>query len=85
LNPSGRGFLAANHPRGVTMSTPSAVLKFSCNNRPGIVAAVADYLFHAGCDILEAQQFDDRSEEKFFMRVVFRRVANDMPIDQLAS
>jgi formyltetrahydrofolate deformylase len=67
------------------MSTPSAVLKFSCNNRPGIVAAVADYLFHAGCDILEAQQFDDRSEEKFFMRVVFRRVADDMPIEQLSS
>jgi formyltetrahydrofolate deformylase len=69
----------------VQTPSPSAVLKFTCPNRPGIVAAVSDYLFHSGCDILEAQQFDDRDHERFFMRVVFRRVAADMPLAQLSS
>jgi formyltetrahydrofolate deformylase len=35
------------------------------------VAAVSGYLFQAGCNILEAQQFDDVDTNLFFMRVVF--------------
>ena len=31
-------------------------LTLSCDNRPGIVAAVATSLFEAGADIIEAQQ-----------------------------
>jgi formyltetrahydrofolate deformylase len=46
-------------------------LTLSCNNRPGIVAAVAACLYDAGGDILEAQQFDDLSAGRFFMRVEF--------------
>jgi formyltetrahydrofolate deformylase len=45
-----------------------------CPNRPGIVAGVAGYLFEAGCNILEAQQFDDTESKRFFMRVVLNRV-----------
>ncbi|MGE4481254.1 ACT domain-containing protein, partial [Acidocella sp.] len=41
------------------MSKAKFVLTLSCVNRPGIVAAVATYLFEAGADIREAQQFDD--------------------------
>jgi formyltetrahydrofolate hydrolase len=33
-----------------------STLTLSCRNRPGIVAAVATYLFEAGCNILDAQQ-----------------------------
>lgn len=40
-------------------------------NRPGIVAAVATYLFEKGGDIHEAQQFDDRETGKFFARIAF--------------
>jgi formyltetrahydrofolate deformylase len=47
-----------------------AVLTLSCRNRPGIVSAVSTYLFDAGCNILDAQQFDDVETGRFFMRVV---------------
>ncbi|HKT74040.1 MAG TPA: formyltetrahydrofolate deformylase [Steroidobacteraceae bacterium] len=49
----------------------SYYLTLSCDNRPGIVAAVATCLFEAGGNILEAQQFDDLSAGRFFMRVEF--------------
>ena len=51
-------------------------LTLSCTNQPGIVAAVAACLFEAGGNILEAQQFDDQSSNRFFMRVEF-----DVPHD----
>jgi formyltetrahydrofolate deformylase len=50
---------------------PSFVCTLSCPNRPGIVAAVSMCLFESGCDILEANQFDDLATGNFFMRVVF--------------
>jgi len=46
-------------------------LTLSCENKPGIVAAVAGCLFEAGGNILEAQQFDDLDGNRFFMRVEF--------------
>lgn len=46
-------------------------LTLSCTNRPGIVATVAACLFEAGGNILEAHQFDDLAENRFFMRVEF--------------
>lgn len=53
------------------MTSAQYVLTFSCPNRPGIVAAVSTYLFERGCNILDAQQFDDTESRTFFMRVVF--------------
>ena len=47
----------------------SFYLTLSCENRSGIVAAVAACLFEAGGNILEAQQFDDPAAGRFFMRV----------------
>lgn len=47
------------------------VLTLSCPDRPGIVAAVATFLFERGGNILEAQQFDDTESGRFFMRVMF--------------
>ena len=41
------------------MPQASYVLTLSCADRPGIVAAVSTYLFEQGCNILDAQQFDD--------------------------
>ena len=57
------------------MTSPTFVLTLSCPNRPGIVAAVSTYLFEAGCNILDAQQFDDTLTTLFFMRVVFNPAA----------
>ncbi len=47
------------------------VLTLSCDDRPGLVATVAGFLFEKGANILEAQQFDDRDAGRFFMRVLF--------------
>ncbi len=52
----------------------TATLTLSCPDRPGIVAAVSTLLFEAGCNILDAQQFDDIETGRFFMRVVFARL-----------
>lgn len=53
------------------MSDRSMILALSCPDRPGIVSAVSGLLFEAGCNILDAQQFDDTETGRFFMRVVF--------------
>jgi formyltetrahydrofolate deformylase len=53
------------------MSKSQFVLSLSCQNRPGIVAAVSTHLFEHGADIREAQQFDDAETGKFFARIGF--------------
>ena len=52
------------------MPTP-LVLTLSCTDRPGITAQVTSFLFQRGGNILEAQQFNDRAADAFFMRVEF--------------
>ncbi|MCZ8135502.1 MAG: formyltetrahydrofolate deformylase [Porphyrobacter sp.] len=56
------------------MATP-LILTLDCPDRPGITARVTGFLFERGCNILDAQQFNDRAgnggEDRFFMRVVF--------------
>jgi formyltetrahydrofolate deformylase len=49
---------------------PRYVLTIASPDQPGIVAAVSTFLFEAGGNILEAQQFDDLESNRFFMRVV---------------
>ena len=49
------------------------ILTLSCEDRPGLVAAVAGFLFENGGNILEASQFNDQETKLFFMRVVFER------------
>ena len=51
--------------------TDVQILTLSCADRPGITAKVTGYLFDIGCNILEAQQFNDQDEGAFFMRVAF--------------
>ncbi len=59
-------------------ATPQYVLTLSCPNKPGIVAGVSMYLFGHGCNILDAQQYDDTQSNVFFMRVVFNGVDEDV-------
>lgn len=51
------------------------ILTLACPDRPGITARVTGFLFDRGCNILDAQQFNDRAanggSDHFFMRVVF--------------
>ena len=56
------------------MSDP-LILTLSCADRPGITARVTGFLFEQGCNILEAQQFNDREADRFFMRIEFDPLA----------
>lgn len=47
------------------------VLTLSCADRPGITARVTGFLFERGGNVLEAQQFNDRESDSFFMRIEF--------------
>ncbi len=47
------------------------ILRLNCNDRPGVVAAVATTLADAQCNIEESSQFNDHLSGQFFMRVVF--------------
>jgi formyltetrahydrofolate deformylase len=67
------------------MSDRTAILTLSCPDRPGIVAAVSTLLFDAGCNILDAQQFDDIETGRFFMRVVFQRLDETIAHDSIAA
>ena len=69
----------------MTESTQPYVLTFSCPDRPGIVAAVASFLFEHGGNILEAQQFDDTESGRFFMRVMFDREAGSGSLEALKA
>ena len=57
------------------------VMSLACANRPGIVAAVSHFLFDHGCDIRNSHQFDD--QDRFFIRVVFQRLAGAPPAESL--
>jgi formyltetrahydrofolate deformylase len=46
-------------------------LTLACPDSPGLVAAVSGFLANHQCNILESQQFNDREDAQFFMRVVF--------------
>jgi formyltetrahydrofolate deformylase len=56
------------------------VLTLSCPDRTGIVHAVAAYLLQAGCNVLDSQQFGDRTGDgpsQFFMRVHLESLGPD--------
>lgn len=59
------------------------ILSLSCPDRPGIVAAVSGYLFETGCNILDAQQYDDTGTNRFFMRVLFNAVGDGIALAAL--
>ena len=56
--------------------TETFTLKLSCTDGPGLVATVAGWLSQRGGNIVEAEQFNDRLNGRFFMRVVFE-IASD--------
>jgi formyltetrahydrofolate deformylase len=49
----------------------SYTLRLQCADRQGLVARVAGFLADSGCNITDAQQYNDAGNDRFFMRVVF--------------
>jgi formyltetrahydrofolate deformylase len=60
------------------------ILSLSCGDRPGIVADVSTQLYQAGCNILEAHQYNDPETQLFFMRVRFAILA-EKPLASLSA
>jgi formyltetrahydrofolate hydrolase len=56
------------------------ILNLSCPDRIGIVAAVAGFLAERQGNILASAQFDDRSSNRFFMRVEFEIAAEPVAL-----
>ncbi len=81
---AGRGSLLPAPDSGQAKGE-SFVLTLSCINRPGIVAAVATFLFENGCNILDANQYDDRSTGRFFMRVGLNAVREGLGLEALKA
>ena len=53
------------------LSDPVFVLSISCPDRRGIVAEVSRFLFERDCNILDSQQYCDRGNGRFFLRIHF--------------
>jgi formyltetrahydrofolate deformylase len=61
------------------------ILTLSCEDQPGLVAAVTGFLAEQHCNILESQQFNDTEDGQFFMRVVFDLLAGAPDAEGLKS
>jgi formyltetrahydrofolate deformylase len=62
----------------------TAVLLLSCPDQPGVVAAVADFVYRHGGNIVDAQQHTDRTDGVFFQRVEFALEGCDLARDEIA-
>ena len=58
------------------MTTKTYILTLSCEDQPGIVAAVTTELAGLGGNIAESNQFWDRQTNRFFMRIAFTAPEN---------
>ncbi len=60
-------------------------LIFSCKDRPGIVAAVANLFTLQGFNIRESSQFEDIHTGRFFMRTLFESCEGDKSIEAVKT
>ncbi|SFG37988.1 formyltetrahydrofolate deformylase [Actinopolymorpha cephalotaxi] len=70
-------------PMSNTSDRPEYVLTLSCADRLGIVHAVAGFLAERGCNIVDSQQFSDRLDGGFFMRVHVQAESAQTTLDDL--
>lgn len=61
------------------------ILKFSCQDQPGIVASVASLFSLQGFNIRESSQFEDVHTRQFFMRTVLESVEGPKKIGDVKS
>jgi formyltetrahydrofolate deformylase len=65
--------------------TEQLVLKFSCQDKPGIVASVANLFSLQGFNIRESSQFEDVHTRQFFMRTVMESVEGPKKMGDIRS
>jgi formyltetrahydrofolate deformylase len=61
------------------------VYTLTCENRPGIVAAVATCIFEHGGNVRDSQQFDDTESGRFFARIVLDHPKNRLDLPKLRA
>lgn len=61
------------------------VLTLSCPDRAGLVHAVTAFLVSHSGNILESQQFDDRLQDRFFMRMHFDVTDRGVSLEELRT
>jgi formyltetrahydrofolate deformylase len=61
------------------------ILKFSCQDQPGIVASVASLFSLQGFNIRESSQFEDVHTRQFFMRTVLESVEGPKKLSDVRS
>lgn len=64
---------------------PTMRLIISCPDQPGIVSDVSTYVFRAGGNIAEANQYHDPLTGMFFMRYVIETAAMQTSVDQFEA
>ncbi|KAI1492664.1 formyl transferase [Biscogniauxia mediterranea] len=64
------------------MAANDHILTLSCPDKPGIVHAVTGMLASNGLNILDLQQFSDRTSQNFFMRVHFGHAESTSNLDE---
>jgi formyltetrahydrofolate deformylase len=74
-----RGSANAGNPTG------DFVLVIDCPDRPGIVHAVSGFLVQHGGNIVESQQFGDRLNGRFFMRIDFSMADENATVESLRA
>jgi formyltetrahydrofolate deformylase len=61
----------------------TGILLLSCLDTKGIVAALSDFVFRHGGDIVHAEQHTDEQEKVFFQRIEFRLDDLDLSRDEI--
>jgi formyltetrahydrofolate deformylase len=74
-----RGTANAGNPSG------DFVIVIDCPDRPGIVHAVSGFLVEHGGNIVESQQFGDRLNGRFFMRIDFSMDDDSATVESLRA
>ena len=74
-----RGTANAGNPSG------DFVIVIDCPDRPGIVHAVSGFLVEQGGNIVESQQFGDRLNGRFFMRIDFSMADDSATVESLRA
>jgi formyltetrahydrofolate deformylase len=68
-----------------TQRRPTARLLLAAPDRPGLVAAIANFIYSNGGDVTQADQYNDEEEGMFFQRVEFRLEDFELSRQELQS
>jgi formyltetrahydrofolate deformylase len=74
-----------NSSKPTAAKAEELILKFSCLDKPGIVASVSSLFSLQGFNIRESSQFEDAYTRRFFMRTVLQSVEGPKSIADIKS